>query len=212
MFDRRLASLTSGRSWDLLHPNDALRRMKQAMHSAARHTIQATMCRRMTTVPAKVQALFQMARAIARADTGLAKKAAHSLPPLAVCVRMDATGVAVTQPERWRSLQVHLPCQAWQNEPLSVPEAQLRPKASHEVCRLTSVDGRRFGQRQAAVSCWVRFWPSMTETQTASMARFRDSLMSASTAIGGHTSPSRRLMFDSHKLSHDDSHCRKPTP
>lgn len=74
------------------------RRMKEAMHSAARHTMKAIMGRRAVTVPEKVQALFQMTRAIARVDVGMARKAVHSLPPLSVCVRIDTCGVAIAQP------------------------------------------------------------------------------------------------------------------
>lgn len=46
VFERRLASLTAARSWDLLHTKNALRHFKQAMHSAARFTLKAIMSRR----------------------------------------------------------------------------------------------------------------------------------------------------------------------
>lgn len=40
-----------------------------------------------------------MACAAARADLGLARKAMHSLPPLAACVRIDERGLAIAQPK-----------------------------------------------------------------------------------------------------------------
>lgn len=68
------------------------------MHSAARHTLKAVISRRATTTPKKVQALFQMARALARADLDMAQEAMHSLPPLAACIRIDERGLTITQP------------------------------------------------------------------------------------------------------------------
>lgn len=85
-------------SFDLLHPNDAIRRMKQLFKNAARSTLRAVMSKPAATNEAKVQAVFQLARALARGDARLARRATQTFPPLAACVKIQHTCVTLAQP------------------------------------------------------------------------------------------------------------------
>lgn len=103
---KHIAEETKEIPFDTIHPNDAVRRMKQALQNSAQRTLMAVMSKQATTNEAKVQALFQLARALASGDVRAARQATRTFPPLATCVKIQHACVVLTQLEALEGVAV----------------------------------------------------------------------------------------------------------